>query len=150
VPGRLIGIARKDRPRGPMETIDHALIGLATGVGGDYRGAMKPGVNRRQVTILSAEDWMAALALLGRPLSWEQRRLNLLVEGVDLPREPGALLRVGAALLEITGECDPCRRMDEVADGLRLALTPEWRGGRTTRVIEGGAVALGDMVEIGR
>lgn len=147
MPGRLIGIARKGRPRGEMETLDHAMIGTETGIAGDYRGAMRPGkINRRQITIMAAEDWMAALAELGQPVSWEQRRANLLVEGIELPREPGTLLRIGAALVEITGECDPCRRMDAVADGLLLALMPAWRGGRTARVIEGGEIALGDRV----
>jgi hypothetical protein len=57
MPGRLIGIARKDRPHGPMEVIDHVAIGLDTGVHGDHRGAIRPGkANRRQVTILMAED----------------------------------------------------------------------------------------------
>ena len=149
MPGRLIGIARKDRPHGPMELLDRVAIGLDTGVHGDHRGAIRPGKsNRRQVTILMAEDWMAAIADLGRPVSWEQRRANLLVEGVILPREEGARVRIGGAIVEITGECDPCRRMDAVADGLQLALRPEWRGGRIARVIEGGAIALGDEVEV--
>jgi MOSC domain-containing protein YiiM len=118
-------------------------------VQGDHRGAIRPGKsNRRQVTILMAEDWTAAIADLGRPVSWEQRRANLLVEGVVLPREEGARLRIGGATVEITGECDPCRRMDAVADGLQLALRPDWRGGRIARVIEGGAIALGDEVEV--
>lgn len=148
VPGRLIGIARKDRPYGAMEVLDHAAIGLDTGVGGDYRGAMKPGRNKRQVTIMMAEDWTAALAELGTPVSWEQRRVNLLVEGIVLPREPGARVRIGTAWFEITGECDPCRRMDAVADGLQIALRPEWRGGRTCIVVEAGAITLGDEVEV--
>ena len=147
MPGRLIGIARKGRPRGEMETLDHAMVGIETGIAGDYRGAMRPGkINRRQITIIAAEDWMAALAELGEPVSWEQRRANLLVEGIVLPREPGTRLKVGKVLVEITGECDPCRRMDTVADGLLLALMPDWRGGRTARVIEGGDIALGDLV----
>lgn len=147
MPGRLIGIARKDRPRGIMEVIDHATVGTETGIGGDYRGAMRPGrPNKRQVTIMAIEDWNAALAELGQVIDWERRRANLLVEGIDLPREPGTRLRIGAALVEITGECDPCRRMDEVADGLQIALTPNWRGGRTAQVIEGGAIVLGDSI----
>ncbi len=148
MPGRLIGIARKDRPYGVMEVLDHAKIGLETGVAGDYRGAMKPGRNKRQVTIILAEDWMAALADLGTPVAWEQRRANLLVEGIALPREAGARVRIGTALFEITGECDPCRRMDAVADGLQIALRPEWRGGRNCTVIEAGAIALGDDVRL--
>jgi len=151
MPGRLIGIARKDRPYGSMETLDHALVGVDTGIAGDYRGAVRPGrSNRRQVTIFAAEDWTAALAEIGVPVSWEQRRVNLLSEGIALPREPGTLLRVGTVMVEITGQCDPCRRMDAVADGLHRALRPDWRGGRTARVIEGGAIAVGDMIEVGR
>jgi MOSC domain-containing protein YiiM len=146
--GRLIGIARKDRPYAVMEVIDHAQVGIETGVGGDYRGALKPGANRRQVTMLMAEDWLAALDLLGKPVSWQERRANLLVEGVVLPRDDGARVRIGEALFEITGECDPCRRMDAVSNGLRLALAPEWRGGRTTKVIADGAIKVGDIVEI--
>ena len=149
MPGRLIGIARRDRPHGPMEVLDHVAIGIDTGVHGDHRGAIRPGrSNRRQVTILMAEDWLAAVADLGIPVSWEQRRANLLVEGVTLPREEGARLRIGDALFEITGECDPCRRMDAVADGLQLALRPGWRGGQAARVIDGGAIAIGDEVEV--
>jgi MOSC domain-containing protein YiiM len=149
MPGRLIGIARKDRPHGPMEVIDHVAIGLDTGVHGDHRGAIRPGKsNRRQVTILMAEDWTTALAELGTPVSWEQRRANLLVEGIVLPREEGVRVRIGQAVLEITGECDPCRRMDAVADGLQRALRPDWRGGRICRVIEAGAIAIGDEVEV--
>jgi MOSC domain-containing protein YiiM len=149
MPGRLIGIARKDRPHGPMEVLDHVMIGLDTGVHGDHRGAIRPGKSaKRQVTMLMAEDWTAALADLGTPVAWEERRANLLVEGIVLPRERGARIRIGGALFEVTGECDPCRRMDAVADGLQLALRPEWRGGRTTKVIEAGAIAVGDHVEV--
>ena len=148
MPGRLIGIARKDRPHATMEVIDHARIGLDTGVDGDYRGALRPQQNKRQVTILMAEDWIAALAEHGRPVEWQERRANLLVEGIVLPREEGVRVRIGTALFEITGECDPCRRMDAVSDGLQIALSPEWRGGRTCIVVEDGAIAIGDEVRI--
>jgi len=149
MPGRLIGIARKDRSHGTMETLDHVAVGVATGVHGDYRGAIHPGKpDRRQITVMAAEDWTAALAELGRPVPWEQRRANLLVEGIALPRETGMRLRIGLVVIEITGECYPCRRMDAVAEGLQLALRPGWRGGRVGRVIAGGRIALGDNVEV--
>jgi len=148
--GRLLGIARKGRPRGAVEAIDRAHVGLDTGVTGDHRGVPKPGkLPRRQVTAMMAADWNAAMAELGHPsIRWSDRRVNLLVDGVDLPREAGMRLRVGAALFEITGECDPCSRMEEVAPGLMAALTPDWRGGRTMRVIEAGEIAVGDPVSI--
>ena len=150
--GRLLGIARKPRPKAAVETIDHAAVGLATGIAGDFRGAIKPGGRgRRQVTAMMLSDWRAAMADLGEPpVLWSDRRVNLLVDGIDLPREEGTLLRVGSALFEITGECDPCSRMETVTPGLRAALTPGWRGGRLLRVIAAGEVAIGDPVALER
>ena len=148
--GRLLGIARKARPKGMVETIDHAAVGLDTGIAGDFRGAVKPGGRgRRQVTAMMLSDWHMAMAELGEPpVVWSDRRANLLVGGVELPREKGALLRVGSALFEITGECDPCSRMEAVAAGLKAALTPGWRGGRIMRVVDAGEIAVGDAVVI--
>ena len=148
--GRLLGIARKGRPRGVIETIDHAAVGLETGIAGDFRGAVKPGaLPKRQVTAMTLSDWNAAMVELGEPpVRWSDRRVNLLVDGIALPRVKGARIRVGAVLFEITGECDPCSRMEEVMPGLKGALLPEWRGGRTMRVIEAGEIAVGDPVSI--
>jgi MOSC domain-containing protein YiiM len=58
------------------------------------------------------------------------------------------LLRIGEIILEITGECDPCSRMEEISPGLRAALTPGWRGGRLARVIHGGHIAVGDAISL--
>ena len=55
---------------------------------------------------------------------------------------------IGDLVLEITGETDPCSRMDEARQGLRLALTPEWRGGVCCRVVTGGDIAVGDAVRL--
>jgi MOSC domain-containing protein YiiM len=151
VTGRLLGIARKARPSRVVETIDHAAIGLTTGIAGDFRGAIRPGgKGRRQVTAMMLSDWRAAMDELGHPpIAWSDRRVNLLIDGITLPRDTGARLRIGSAMFEITGECDPCSRMEAVAPGLMAALMPAWRGGRTMRVIGEGAIAIGDPVSIG-
>jgi MOSC domain-containing protein YiiM len=148
--GRLIGIAVRSGHRAPMQTLERASIALGAGVEGDYKGAKHP---RRGVTLLAREAWEAALAALGTDtddagLPWTARRANLLVEGVSLPRAVGGVVRVGPAVLEVTYPTTPCRRMDEVRAGLLRALYPDWRGGITCRVVEGGAIAIGDCVEV--
>lgn len=150
--GRLLGIARHDRPKGAIETIAHAQVTPERGVEGDFRGALKPGRNKRQVTVMALADWQAALdEVKGEPLDWSVRRANLLVDGVALPHMPGARIAfAGGLVLEVTGETEPCERMDAIRPGLRAALTPEWRGGVTTRVIAGGSIAIGDEVRIDR
>jgi MOSC domain-containing protein YiiM len=90
-----------------------------------------------------------AVAEAGATIAWSDCRRNLLVEGLRLPREEGTRLRIGASLvIEVTGECDPCERMDALHEGLRAALTPDWRGGFLARVVEDGEIALGDEIRI--
>jgi MOSC domain-containing protein YiiM len=131
-----------------MEVLDRVDMSVERGVEGDHRGRLKPGRNRRQVSLMERGDWEAAVAEIGRELPWQARRANLLVEGIDLPQRGGARLRIGKALLEITVECDPCYRMEEIALGLEAALTPDWRGGALARVLEGGPIAVGDEIRI--
>lgn len=147
--GRLAGIARHAVPKGPMVVIDTATVTLEGGVEGDCRGRVKPGGRgKRQVTLIERSDWDAALAQIDRDIPWQERRANLLVEDFDLPQIPGTRLRIGTVLLEITVECDPCHRMDAIADGLQAALRPDWRGGACARVIEGGTISIGDNIRI--
>lgn len=148
--GTLAGIARHQRKRGPIETIESVRVTVEQGIEGCYRGLLKPGGrNRRQVTVMEAEDWAAALAEAGADLPWWQRRANLLVEGVDLPQTDGARILIGdEVVLRITVECDPCVRMDELHDGLQAALRPDWRGGACARVVAGGDIRIGDKVRI--
>ncbi|WP_322963459.1 MOSC domain-containing protein [Sphingomonas fuzhouensis] len=147
--GRLAGIARHAVPKGPMAVIDTAIVTLEGGIEGDVRGRVKPGGRgRRQVTLIERVDWNAALAEIDRDIPWQERRANLLVEDFDLPQIPGTRLRIGTVLLQITMECDPCHRMDAIADGLQAALRPDWRGGACSKVIEGGTIRIGDTIRI--
>jgi len=137
--GRLEGIARHKVSRGPMETLESALVTPEKGLEGDCRGPVPQGKKgNRQITVIEAESWAAAMADLGGAdgLVWSDRRANLLVSGVSLPREAGKVIAIGESLrIEVRCECDPCSRMDGLRDGLRAALTPDWRSGICGRVI---------------
>ncbi len=142
--GRLAGIARRDKKRAPMETLESAEVSAETGVANDFRG--KPG--DRQVTLLSSRDWLAACDELGADIPWTTRRSNLLIDGMDLPKEPGRIITIGDVRLKTTMEIDPCSRMEEQVPGLKKALQADWRGGLGCEVLRGGVVAVGDIVGI--
>jgi MOSC domain-containing protein YiiM len=147
--GVLAGIARHGFPKAPVETIDRINVTLAGGLAGDWRGAMKGKPYKRQVTLIERGDWAAALAEVGRVLPWEERRSNLLVDGLDLPQRPGVRLRIGEdVVLEITRETDPCERMEALVPGLKAALLPDWRGGVCAMVVSEGTIAIGDRIRI--
>ena len=133
-----------------MECLERVSVTRDRGVDGDCRGLVSPGKSgRRQISLIEAESWAAALADLGQEVPWQERRANLLVEGLRLPREAGRIIAIGASLrIETTCECDPCARMDAIVPGLKAALLPDWRGGILGRVIADGDIALGDEVRI--
>lgn len=143
----MLGIARRDVARGPMEAIETGEVSVVTGVALDARGFRGPNsAGKRQVTILSREAWQAACAEAGRDLDWLESRRNLFVEDLPLARTTGGRIRIGDAVMEITGECDPCWKMDRALPGLQAAMRTDWRGGITCRVVEEGRIAVGDAV----
>lgn len=149
--GRLLDIALHRAKRAPMKTLESVVITETGGLEGDFRGG---GVERRQVTVLCIEKWNEACRELGAELSWTVRRGNLLIEGINLdPSTKDRKLGIGnEVVLLITGETEPCDRMDEQQPGLKAALAtkeglpPEWRAGVTCRVLRGGTIRRGDAV----
>lgn len=143
--GRVIGIARRKKSRDPMEKLEEATISTELGLVGDCKGAKFP---ERQITILAIEDWKAALALLGGiDLDWTVRRANLLVRDIKLPRGRGSQITIGDVIVEVTDRTSPCRQMENAHAGLRKALSGDWRGGVSCRVIGGGEIKIGDSVK---
>ena len=59
---------------------------------------------------------------------------------------PMSRLRIGTAVFETGGMCAPCERMNELQPGLRREL--EGRRGRFFRVVEAGALAVGDPITL--
>lgn len=142
MPGRLAGIASKARKGAPIIPVDRATVTTETGVSGDSRGMLR----KRQVTVLFAEDWAATMAELDADAPWTVRRATLLVTGMKNPRRAGDVLAIGSVRLKVTGETEPCQRMEDQLPGLWDAMRRDWRGGVTARVLEGGEIAVGDAV----
>jgi MOSC domain-containing protein YiiM len=73
---------------------------------------------------------------------------NITVEGLNAMRlPPGSRVRLGeSAVVEIASICEPCFRMDEIRDGLRLEL--EGRRGMLATVVAGGTISVGDRITI--
>jgi len=69
---------------------------------------------KRQVTLIQAEHLVALATLLGKPVvrpEWVRR--NILVSGINLYALRDRCFRIGDTVLEGTGTCDPCSRMEE-------------------------------------
>ena len=72
---------------------------------------------------------------------------NITTRGIELRMlKSGMRLRLGDVLVEVTKPCTPCGRMDEIREGLRRAL--EGQRGMLARVIQGGTLRVGDLIEV--
>ena len=74
-------------------------------------------------------------------------RENITVQGIQLAgMAAGTRIRVGNALLEATLDCAPCQFIEDKRPGLRAAM--EGKRGTLFKVIEGGEIAVGDVIRI--
>jgi len=142
---QLLDIAFRPKSRAPMQTKVETMVSKVAGVEGDFRG--KPG--KRQVTVMSIAQWQLACDEVGAILPWTFRRANLLIDGVSFDASMvGQQIKIGQCILYVTGETDPCPKMDAQHQGLTQALEPAWRGGVCCRVISDGRIKVGDHMMI--
>lgn len=142
-PGRLDWIGLRPARRAPMRAVAAARLEPAHGLVGDrYAGSS----GQRQVTLIQAEHLPAIAAYLGlERLEPAALRRNLVVSGLNLLALAGGTLRIGDALLEVTGACHPCSRMEDTL-GVGGYNALRGHGGLTARVLEAGDLRLGDAV----
>lgn len=142
---QLLDIAFRPKAKAPMQTKSQSMVTRVAGVDEDAGG--KPG--KRQVTLLSQDQWQLVCKELHTTLPWTTRRANLLIEGIAFdPSFVGKQIKIGELILVVTGETDPCPKMDAQYQGLTQALTPDWRAGVCCKVLADGRVKVGDQVII--
>lgn len=97
--------------------------------------------SRRQVLLMDVET----LEEFGIPPG--RAKENITTRGIELSGLlPGQRIRVGEAVLEITGSCTPCNQMDEIRAGLQEEL--RGRRGILCRVVEAGKIRRGGRIEV--
>lgn len=140
-PGRVEWIGLRPGRREEVLETDDALID-ESGLVGDRGRA-----GARAVTLIQWEHLAVIGALLDRPaVDPALLRRNIAVSGINLLGLKGREVRVGEALLRITGPCAPCSRMEEaLGEGGYAAV--RGHGGVTAEIVEGGRVRLRDSVD---
>lgn len=146
--GRLEWIGLRSERRGPVRSVNEAEAQVGLGLLGDHRaarGVVNP-KSKRQITLLQAEHLAVIAALLDLETAPPERlRRNLLVSGINLLALRDRTFRVGEVLLEGTGLCHPCSRMEE-ALGPGGYNVMRGHGGLTARILQGGILHVGDEV----
>ena len=125
-------------PRQPMMPMESARAVENLGLEGDRHAKAD---SQRQVLLMEAET------LEKLDLGMGDVKENITTRGIALMSLPlGTRLRVGEAVLEITGECHPCSRMEDLRPGLLQEIGGQ--RGMLARVAQSGVIKMGDVITI--
>lgn len=147
--GKLEWIGVRRKKRGRVDSLDSTQAQLGQGLEGDHRTAGPArSTSKRQVTLIQAEHLPVIAVLAGRDhLDPAEMRRNLVISGINLTALKDKRFSIGEVLFEGSGACPPCSRMEEaLGEGGLNAM--RGHGGITARVVEPGALQVGDEVRV--
>jgi len=126
----------------PMDQVDKIELITGQGIVGDRHLRTDGTRSKRQILLMDIET------LIEFGLSERDIKENITVQGIDFSLiRSGNIVRIGKdVVLEITGDCEPCSRMDELRSGLKNAI--DGRRGMLAYVKSGGTISSGDSVTV--
>jgi MOSC domain-containing protein YiiM len=144
--GRVEWIGLRPARGKPMEVVASVAVGVGSGLRGDrFRGNAD---SKRQVTLIQFEHLDVVARLLGQErIDPALVRRNIAVSGINLLALQRAKFSIGEVILEGTGPCHPCSRM-ESALGTGGYNAMRGHGGITARVLRAGTIHVGDAVAL--
>ena len=139
--GHVIAVCRSTNKGEKKKPVPAVMLKANHGVEGDAHA----GNGHRQVSLLAQES-IGTIQDLGLAVSPGDFAENITTAGVDLAAlAPGSRLRIGVALLEITQIGKECHSRCAIYEQVGDCVMP--RDGVFARVISGGTVVPGDLVE---
>lgn len=140
----LTAIGYRKIKSGPMFEVHNVKVTKAEGL----TLGLPRRASSRQITVLCEEQWQQVCKALTIILPWTARRANLLICGIQFNAEHiGKVMHIGQLQLLITGETEPCFKMDLVHPGLCNALN-NFKAGVTCKVLNDADIQIGDSIHI--
>ena len=138
-------ITIRPEKRGAVHEVDKVAVSEENGLEGDHYS--KKGGNR-MVTLIQAEHISTVESILSKSVDPKDLRRNIIVSGINLLALHDQKFRVGSeVILEGTGYCHPCSRMEEnLGPGGYNAM--RGHGGLTSKVVQGGRIQKGDKITL--
>ena len=142
--GRVAWMGIRPSRNEPMLALEEVLLRVENGVEGDrFNGRSS---STRQVTLIQQEHLAVIAACLHRAsVAPELLRRNIVVSGINLLALKDKVFCIGDAVLEFTGLCHPCSKMErQLGPGGYNAM--RGHGGITARVLTAAIIHLDDPV----
>ncbi|MDW3192305.1 MAG: MOSC domain-containing protein [Cytophagales bacterium] len=144
--GTINWIGLRPERKSPLQSVKSALVNTENGLTGDHFNGKYS--DKRQVTLIQKEHLATVASILGKEtVDPGHTRRNIVVSGINLLALKDQKFQIGQAILEGTGYCHPCSQMEtNLGEGGYNAM--RGHGGITARVIQEGAIKIGDEVRL--
>lgn len=141
--GRVVWIGVRTERRAPLMELVEVLAVENLGLHGDRHQKKE---SARQVTLIQKEHLDSIASFLDKDqVNPQLVRRNLVISGLNLQSLKGKRFNVGLAILEYTGDCHPCSRMEENL-GIGSYNAMRGLGGITAKIVKSGTIKLNDVV----
>ncbi len=143
--GKVCWIGVRPARKESVVVLDSVKVSLEKGLDGDRFDGKAGG--KRQVTLIQKEHLAVIGSILGQDaVDPVLLRRNIVVQGINLVSLKRQLFAIGDAVLQGTGACAPCSRMEE-ALGAGGYNAMRGHGGLTATVVQAGTIKVGDEVK---
>jgi MOSC domain-containing protein YiiM len=143
--GKVEWIGIRPEKKSEVLSVNSVMLDPATGIQGDHYAGRS---GKRQVTLIQAEHLPVIASMMQQKrVKPEQLRRNIVVRGINLLALKNKSIRLGEAILEYTGLCHPCSRM-EATLGVGGYNAMRGHGGITACVSQPGMVYVGDECRV--
>ena len=144
--GKLEWIGIRPGKKQALTALKSVRIEQSSGLEGDrFRRSVS---GKRQVTLIQQEHLQVVANILGKSEidpGWIRR--NLVVSGINLLSLKHQSFQIGEVVLQTTGICAPCSRMEEnLGPGGYNVM--RGHGGITAKVLQAGEIQIGDPVHL--
>ena len=144
--GKVEWIGIREIKKEDLSVIQSIKVNKGTGLVGDhFKGSFS---GKREVTLIQQEHLNTISSILVRKrINPNLTRRKIVVSGINLLSLKQYQFRIGGVILETTGICDPCSRMEENL-GVGGYNAMRGHGGITATIVEEGEIKLGDTIEL--
>ena len=140
--GKVVSLRLCVGSRDPMEEVDRVVVLTGKGIEGDRHLRSDGPRSQRQILLMDRET------LSRFQLDDGVIRENVTVEGLEFSnlKDEDKVCVGSDVVLRITGECEPCSRMDEIRQGLKEEL--KGQRGMLAYAESGGTISVGDPIRV--
>ncbi len=142
--GELVWIGVRPARKQTMISVKEISLDIQNGLEGDHYSGRS---SKRQVTLFQWEHLTVLESFIGKVITPELLRRNLVIRGINLDALKNRTFQIGTAVFKTTGLCHPCSRMEtELGQGAYNAMRNH--GGITTKIVHSGAIKIGDALTV--